>query len=155
MLSSQNKQRAIRVGVSLYSGTLLLLGMEKNVTLEDLLMKALQKLKKEEFYEEYLQVLLGAWYTTVPELKLALSDGDAWSDIQLPGRLKLEMKRMIIGMDQKEMGEEGMTPSSSSSWAPATAFCCSSSSGLTVQKPRPSALLKPSKPSQGTVFVGP
>ena len=89
--------------------------MEKNVTLEDLLMKALQKLKKEEFYEEYLQVLLGAWYTTVPELKLALSDGDAWSDIQLPGRLKLEMKRMIIGMDQKEMGEEGMTPSSSSS----------------------------------------
>ena len=69
--------------------------MEKISTLEELLRKALQKLKKEEFYEEYHGVLLSAWYTTIAELKLALSDGDAWSDIQLPGRLKLEMKRMI------------------------------------------------------------
>ena len=88
--------------------------MEKGCTLEELLRKALQKLKKEEFYEEYLGVLLSAWYTTVAELKLALSDGAAWSDIQLPGRLKLEMKRMIISIDQKENMDDHPSSSSSS-----------------------------------------
>lgn len=89
--------------------------MEKINTLEDLLRKALQKLKKEEFYDEYYRVLLSAWYTTIAELKLALSDGAAWTDIQLPGRLKLEMKRMIISMEQKEIVDENQIPPSSSS----------------------------------------
>lgn len=71
-------------------------------TIRDLLNIALQRtatgrLHKEENLEKFCDYLLeNEWYTTIDELKLALSDVQAWSDLKLPGRLKLEMKAILL-----------------------------------------------------------
>lgn len=46
----------------------------------------------------YLDLLRAEWYTSVSDLLLALEDGKAWSDLKLPGRLKLEIKSELLAL---------------------------------------------------------
>ena len=74
--------------------------LNSSMELSDLLTTALQNLKKEDSLEDYLQKLKSELYTTTADLKLALQDdGTAWSDIPIPGRLKLELKRLILNAE--------------------------------------------------------
>ncbi len=63
--------------------------------LKNLLLVALKTLGKEDSLEIHLQSLKADWYNSITDLQLALDDGQAWQDIQLPGRLKLELKRLL------------------------------------------------------------
>ena len=37
------------------------------------------------------------WYRTAGDLRDALRDGDAWAALEIPGRLKLALKRALLG----------------------------------------------------------
>ena len=67
--------------------------------LKALLKSALKNLGKDEYFDKYYTYLESEWFYTINELKIAIKDGAAWSDIQLPGRLKLELKKLILEMN--------------------------------------------------------
>lgn len=64
--------------------------------MERLLSTALDNLKKADLYREYLEYLHAEWFYTMDDLRLALDDGKSWSDLKLPGRLKLELKKLMM-----------------------------------------------------------
>lgn len=64
--------------------------------LPKILRSALSNLNKLEDFDKFLSYLKSEWYSTSSELKLALADGQAWDAIQLPGRLKLELKKILL-----------------------------------------------------------
>ena len=68
-------------------------------TIEYVLRKSLMQLKRMDSYEGYLDYIRSEWYSTTSDLLLALEDGKAWSDLKLPGRLKLEMKTELAGLE--------------------------------------------------------
>lgn len=80
--------------------------------LSDILKEALQALKKEDQFDKCLDYLKSEWYNTTDELRLALNDTGAWSDVQLPGRLKLELKKILL---KENIVKKSSTPSTSSS----------------------------------------
>jgi hypothetical protein len=84
--------------------------------LPTLLDDALHKLGKQDKAAEYLQYLRGEWYSTVDELRLAIADGAAWSDLQLPGRLKLELKTMILTHDATTSSSSSAAGQSNGLW---------------------------------------
>ena len=57
-----------------------------------------------------LDVLRSEWYFTVADLCVALEDGKAWSDLALPGRLKLEIKRELFAIQSQAGKSEGVSP---------------------------------------------
>ena len=65
------------------------------ITLEDLLSTALQNLNQSKRLDEYLSYLTSEWYTTPEDLRLAYQNDKIWSQITLPGRLKLELIKLI------------------------------------------------------------
>ena len=65
------------------------------ITLEDLLATALQNLNQSKRLDEYLSYLTSEWYTTPEDLRLAYQNDKIWSQITLPGRLKLELIKLI------------------------------------------------------------
>jgi hypothetical protein len=50
----------------------------------------------------YVDLLRAEWYTSVSDLLLAIEDGNAWSDLKLPGRLKLEIKSELLALQSAE-----------------------------------------------------
>ena len=65
-------------------------------SIENVLSVALHKLGRMDSYKTYLDYISSEWYTSVHDLLLALEDGNAWTDLHLPGRLKLEMKYELL-----------------------------------------------------------
>ena len=66
--------------------------------IEEILRNALRRLRRMDSYEGYLDYIRSEWYSSVSDLLLALEDGKAWSDLKLPGRLKLEIKSELLGV---------------------------------------------------------
>jgi UBA/TS-N domain len=62
---------------------------------------ALSRLNRTDKLEEYLAYIRSEWYFTVPDLLMAIDDEKAWSDLKLPGRLKLEVKSELLGSRSK------------------------------------------------------
>ena len=73
-------------------------------TIESILTRCLTRLKRIESKDMYLEVFRSEWYTTPDDLWLAIDDGKAWSDLKLPGRLKIEIKRelQVLQSNEKE-----------------------------------------------------
>lgn len=69
---------------------------DKENSLQSILRDCLIKLNKIDLYEKCFDHLQSEWYNDINDLKLAIDDGFAWSDIKLPGRLKLELKTEIL-----------------------------------------------------------
>ena len=65
-------------------------------SIEAVLIGALHKLGRTDSYEAHLNYISSEWYTCASDLLLALEDGKAWTDLQLPGRLKIEMKSELL-----------------------------------------------------------
>lgn len=65
--------------------------------------RACERLDNSRFSEDLLNsfedILLDDWYESCDDLRAALHDGGAWTEIRLPGRLKLEMKKVIMEID--------------------------------------------------------
>lgn len=78
-------------------------------SIENVLSVALQRLGRPDSYKTYLDYISSEWYTSVPDLLLALEDGNAWTDLQLPGRLKLEMKSELLLL-RAAIGKAGEDP---------------------------------------------
>jgi hypothetical protein len=66
-------------------------------SLKGILREALTRIGKysENELDRTLGILNQDWYTSPEELRLALLDSRAWSDMKLPGRLKLELKTIL------------------------------------------------------------
>ena len=71
---------------------------ETSATIEIILTNALLRLKRMDSYEGYLDYIRHEWYSSISDLLLALEDGEAWTDLKLPGRLKLEIKSELLGL---------------------------------------------------------
>jgi hypothetical protein len=67
-------------------------------TVEAVLSTALFRLNRVGSFEEHFEYIKSEWYFTVSDLLMALEDGKAWSDLRLPGRLKLEMKAELLDL---------------------------------------------------------
>lgn len=67
-------------------------------TVEAVLGTALLRLNRVSAFEEHFEYIKSEWYFTVSDLLMALEDGNAWSDLRLPGRLKLEMKAELLDL---------------------------------------------------------
>lgn len=68
------------------------------MSIEHLLQQALSSLGQsdpERLRIKYAAYLHSEMFDTAADLKLAVDDRDSWSDLKLPGRLKLEMKRLL------------------------------------------------------------
>lgn len=74
--------------------------------MKELLKNALQNLHQIERLEEYITYLHQEWFFTVNDLALAIEDNKSWSDLKLPARLKLEMKKMVLESQKEEKREE-------------------------------------------------
>lgn len=83
---------------------------------------ALSRLNRTDALEEYLGYIRSEWYFSVPDLLMAIDDEKAWSDLKLPGRLKLEIKAELLGSCSKMRGPVVPvdTSSAASTSAPAT-----------------------------------
>ena len=88
-------------------------------TIESILTRCLTKLKRIESRDMYLEMLHSEWYMTPADLWLAIDDGKAWSDLKLPGRLKIEIKRELQVL-QSTSNETGQITKSSSNALPTT-----------------------------------
>jgi hypothetical protein len=64
--------------------------------IEPLIRSILHKMNKLESLEEHIEYLRSEWYLTIDDLRLALNDKIQWSELQLPGRLKIELKKELI-----------------------------------------------------------
>jgi hypothetical protein len=83
-------------------------------TVEAVLSTALFRLNRVGSYEEHFEYIKSEWYFTVSDLLMALEDGNAWSDLRLPGRLKLEMKAELLDLQYLRRNEnESFEPSTS------------------------------------------
>jgi len=71
-----------------------------SMDLRSYLSKALCALNREDMLGSYLEYLKSEWIYSINDLKLAIDDGQAWSDIKLPVRLKIELKKIIIGQNE-------------------------------------------------------
>jgi len=76
-------------------------------TVEGILTRCLTRLRRLESKELFMDVLRSEWYGTVADLVLALEDGKAWSDLKLPGRLKLEIKSELLALQSSQTGSGG------------------------------------------------
>lgn len=65
-------------------------------TIEVLLSTILLRLNKLDSLNDHLANIKAEWYFNVSDLQMALLDGNAWSELKLPGRLKLEMKIELL-----------------------------------------------------------
>lgn len=72
----------------------------------DIVEMACDRLQHRDYSEEMLlgfeEILSNDWFDSADDLRIAILDGDAWSSIKLPGRLKLEMKRVMRDLEEKE-----------------------------------------------------
>lgn len=67
---------------------------------------ALEKLHQTEHFDEYLQYLNNEWYYTADDLRLACEDVKVWEGIKLPGRLKIELSKLLLQpLEQQEYSE--------------------------------------------------
>ena len=75
--------------------------------IEPLIRSILQKMNKLESLEEHVEYLRSEWYLTIEDLRLALNDKIQWSELQLPGRLKIELKKELIkiNVNKNDNGE--------------------------------------------------
>lgn len=71
---------------------------QRDRTVEAILSTALFRLNRVGSFEQYFEYIKSEWYFTVADLFMALEDGNAWSDLKLPGRLKLEMKTELLDL---------------------------------------------------------
>lgn len=67
--------------------------------MEDLLRQSLLNLNQSEdmdrLLSKFISYLHSEMFFTLSDLRLAVDDKDSWSDLRLPVRLKLEMKRLL------------------------------------------------------------
>lgn len=63
--------------------------------LEVILKRALKVLNQTQHYDHYLQYLNSEWYYTVEDLRLAQYDENIWFNLDLPGRLKIELSSLL------------------------------------------------------------
>ena len=70
-----------------------------NSSIEPLIRSILIKMNKLESLDEHVQYLRSEWYITIDDLRLALQDKTQWSELQLPGRLKIELKKELIKLN--------------------------------------------------------
>ena len=70
-----------------------------NGSIEPLIRSILIKMNKLESLDEHVQYLRSEWYITIDDLRLALQDKTQWSELQLPGRLKIELKKELIKLN--------------------------------------------------------
>jgi len=68
-------------------------------SIEPLIRSILIKMNKLESLDEHVQYLRSEWYITIDDLRLALQDKTQWSELQLPGRLKIELKKELIKLN--------------------------------------------------------
>jgi hypothetical protein len=68
---------------------------KKKSDLGQLLKTALVKLDQQEHFDEYMTYLSSEWYYTAEDLRLAYRKEKVWSDIKLPGRLKIELASLL------------------------------------------------------------
>ena len=80
-------------------------GHEKNIA--EIIHEALIKLGRVDMLNAHLDYLKSEWYYSLADLRLAIDDEHAWSDIKLPGRLKLEIKRIVLR--ETKMSNEAIT----------------------------------------------
>jgi hypothetical protein len=69
------------------------------ISITELLRLALSNLEiddSERLLQKFLTYLNGEMFKTIADLRLAVDDKDAWSDLKLPVRLKLELKRLLL-----------------------------------------------------------
>ena len=68
-------------------------------SIEDLLRQSLLNLSQSEdmdrLLSKFISYLHSEMFFTLSDLRLAVDDKDSWSDLRLPVRLKLEMKRLL------------------------------------------------------------
>jgi hypothetical protein len=67
--------------------------------LKSILKLALKNLDKLNYLDEYMKYLESEFFYTINDLKLAIKDEGAWSEIKLPVRLKLELKKLASKLD--------------------------------------------------------
>mmetsp|Transcript_35191 Transcript_35191/g.35836 ORF Transcript_35191/g.35836 Transcript_35191/m.35836 type:complete len:373 (+) Transcript_35191:217-1335(+) len=63
---------------------------------KDIMSSVLNAFGKADKLDTYLEYLESEWYNSLDDLRLAIDDGQAWSDLKLPGRFKLEIKKNIL-----------------------------------------------------------
>ena len=74
-------------------------------SIEKLLGSILLRLNKLDSLNEHLANIAAEWYFNVSDLQMALLDGNAWSELKLPGRLKLEMKIELLRLQKLRIEE--------------------------------------------------
>jgi UBA/TS-N domain len=74
-------------------------------SIEKLLGSILLRLNKLDSLNEHLANITAEWYFNVSDLQMALLDGNAWSELKLPGRLKLEMKIELLRLQNLRIEE--------------------------------------------------
>ena len=55
-----------------------------------------------ELVDSYVDALKTDWYDTCDDLRAGIADGESWTDVKLPNRLKLEIKKVICELDGKK-----------------------------------------------------
>lgn len=74
-------------------------------SIEKLLGSILLRLNKLDSLNEHVANITAEWYFNVSDLQMALLDGNAWSELKLPGRLKLEMKIELLRLQNLRIEE--------------------------------------------------
>lgn len=69
---------------------------------DEILRDALNILNQPEKFQQYHSYLNNEWLRTVDDLRLAIGDEHLWSNLKLPARLKLEIKRALAAFDAKQ-----------------------------------------------------
>uniref|UniRef100_A0A7S3GTA6 UBA domain-containing protein n=1 Tax=Spumella elongata TaxID=89044 RepID=A0A7S3GTA6_9STRA len=79
---------------------------KKEGSIGELLEKALRKLNQMDHYDEYLQRLNSEWYYTPNDLILAHDDEKVWAELKFPGRLKIELAKLLEESQAVESDDE-------------------------------------------------
>eukprot|EP01041_Mallomonas_annulata_P001563 gene1563-3019_t len=83
--------------------------------LREIILQALVKFGKEDLIGSILEYLQSEWYSSIDDLLVAIDDGQAWSDLKLPSRLKLEVK-FNLGADNSRRTNNNRSLNRSTFW---------------------------------------